>query len=116
MVKGIIMSTNPRIECLICRKILKTAVLFERHLKSESHINREENINLCLHKCECGKSFKHRQGLHCHKNKCKNTVRGLKEVFRLEVEQLNKEKDAQIEDLTQQIEKLKSIQQTVINN
>ena len=97
---------NLTFECTICRKLLKTAVLLERHKTCKSHKNREENINLCQHKCECGKSFKHRQGLYCHKNKCTNTLRGLKEVFRSEVEQLNKEKEAQIEELKHQIEEL----------
>ena len=105
----------PPIECIICKKFLKSSILFERHKNCKSHKNREENINLCMYKCECGKSFKHRQGLHCHKNKCTNTVRGLQEVFRSEVEQINKEKEAQIEVLKQQIEELILAQnQTII--
>jgi hypothetical protein len=55
---------------------------YNRHLGTRKHINNDKmmtnNDELSpkipnIYKCECGKVYKHRQGLHFHKKKCNYT-------------------------------------------
>ena len=60
--------------CAICDYISCRQSQYNRHCLTAKHIKMTERFNIGSngsdHSCSCGKTFKYRQGLHKHKNKC----------------------------------------------
>jgi len=68
------MSPTPKSNTLYCAKCNFTCNKesnWKLHLNTRKH-NRDDNFNSTTHnyECQCGKTYKHRQGLSRHKNSC----------------------------------------------
>ena len=66
-------------ECLICDFNTYSKYNIDKHYSSDKHIKMTKNYNVTLqnntdigYKCNCGKEYKHRQGLWKHKQVCSN--------------------------------------------
>ena len=59
-----------KFECSLCDYKCSYKRDYDRHLNSRKHQNAYTNWAKCLHKCECGKEFNHRQSFHRHKKSC----------------------------------------------
>ncbi len=56
--------------CAVCKMDFKTAKLFQSHLKTKRHIDRDKaETNMFV--CNCGKSYTQRQNMYRHRNTCK---------------------------------------------
>lgn len=79
----VIKSENGKFECKFCLYETTVKKDYYKHLETNKHkqkiiINKNENINESIvsppspvyKKCECGKSYKHRQALYVHRKKC----------------------------------------------
>ena len=110
--------------CKTCCSSFSRKQTYEKHLLSLKHINRsKENNNKEVLACACGKSYTCREGLSRHRSVC--TSKPNDQIIQYYEEQLEssqkekkaieKEKEAQIEVLKQQIEELILAQnQTII--
>lgn len=56
--------------CEDCSKSFTKKANYERHLNSNSHINKGLNSQKKKYVCNCGKSYSHNQSLYRHKLKC----------------------------------------------
>jgi hypothetical protein len=60
---------------------------YDKHLTTRKHINNDVSLKNSLeimpkiYTCDCGKEYKHRQGLYTHKKKCTNNEPIINEVF-----------------------------------
>ena len=56
--------------CAVCKMDFKTAKLYQTHLKTKRHIDRDkEDTNMFI--CKCGKSYTQRQNMYRHRKTCK---------------------------------------------
>jgi hypothetical protein len=100
-------------DCDLCDYNSKNKTDYNRHLLTKKHIDisNEREIDVKRFDCECGKSYKLRQGLYKHKQNCehmnKETVATDKEI----IIQLLKEK----EEMKKQIE-IEKLRNTKIDN
>jgi len=57
--------------CVNCNYIGCRQSQYDRHCFTAKHIKMTDRCKIgSEHTCSCGKTFKYRQGLHKHKNKC----------------------------------------------
>ena len=54
---------------------------YDKHLATRKHIMNDKSLQICSenifkkYECECGKEYRHRQGLHAHKKKCSKDIK-----------------------------------------
>ena len=55
--------------CTVCKMVFKTAKLFQTHLITQRHIDREK-AEIKMYICNCGKSYTQRQNMYRHRKIC----------------------------------------------
>ena len=59
--------------CAVCKINFKTAKLYQTHIKTKRHINREKT-DTTMFVCHCGKSYTQRQNMYRHKKTCETVA------------------------------------------
>ena len=65
--------------CESCKFYTSNLKDYNRHIKTQKHINQCNNKNQNIFKCECGKEYKYRGSLFNHKKSCKFNISNIQQ-------------------------------------
>jgi len=77
MITSKLPNDNTKYVCKICDYSTSKTSSYKKHIKTTKHqLLSQGYSNVANHICDCGKQFKHRQGLYRHKKTCNSTEQG----------------------------------------
>ena len=93
--------------CTDCNLTFKSKKCLQAHYRTKKHIERDSIER--KHKCVCGKSYIHRQGLYTHKQSCivSKRVSSFSPTQAVILETENKKHEKEIQNMKSQIDQLK---------
>jgi hypothetical protein len=132
MMTNLLPKNSHKFACENCHYFTSNIKDFNKHLSTSKHkdkqklMSNDDTISPKIPKvysCECGKEYKHRQGLHVHKKTCKNNFQNNTQntdfqfQFMLEIIKDNKEfKELLLEQNKQMLELAKQAGHNTTNN
>ena len=74
MITSKLLNGNPKYVCKMCDYTTSKTSSYKKHILTVKHQMLSQGYsNVANHICDCGKQFKHRQGLYRHKKTCNTT-------------------------------------------